>query len=69
MSKEHSGFIINFLVRAVVGIGIIFFVNQYLDYRNISVSVGINGISFLTSGLLGMPGIALLYGILFYQIL
>lgn len=69
MSKEHSGFIINFLVRAVVGIGITFFVNQYLDYRNISVSVGINGISFLTSGLLGMPGIALLYGILFYQIL
>lgn len=69
MSKEHSGFIINFLIRAVVGIGIIFFVNQYLDYRNISVSVGINGISFLTSGLLGMPGIALLYGILFYQIL
>ena len=69
MSKEHSGFIINFLVRAVVGIGIIFFVNQYLDYRNISVSVGINGISFLKSGLLGMPGIALLYGILFYQIL
>ena len=67
MSKEHSGFIINFLIRAVVGIGIIFFVNQYLDYRNISVSVGINGI--LTSGLLGMPGIALLYGILFYQIL
>ena len=69
MSKEHSGFIINFLIRAVVGIGIIFFVNQYLDYRNISVSVGINGISFLTSGLLGMPGIALLYGILFYQTL
>lgn len=69
MSEKRTGFILNFIIRAVIGLGIIFFVNEYLSYRNISISVGMNGISFLTSGFLGIPGVALLYGILFYQIL
>ena len=49
--------------------GLIFFINQYLEYKGISLSVGLNGISFLTSGLLGIPGVAMLYGILAYKIL
>lgn len=61
--------IANFIVRAVLGMGIIFTVNEFLDYRNIPISVGINVLSFLTSGTLGIPGIVLLYGIMFYQIL
>ncbi len=69
MEKKSGGFIINFLIRAVIGLGIIFFVNKYLDYRNISVAVGMNGISFLTTGCLGIPGVLLLYGILFYSLL
>lgn len=69
MEKNHGGMVINFIIRAVVGMGFIFFVNKYLDYRNIPVSVGINGASFLTTGFLGIPGILLLYGILFYKIL
>jgi len=69
MEKKHGGFILNFFVRAILGLGMIFFVNEYLDYRNIPVSVGMNGISFLTSGLLGIPGVGLLYGILFYRFL
>lgn len=69
MGKKFIGCAVNFLVRAIIGLGIIFFVNKYLDYHNINVSVGLNEISFLTSGFLGIPGVFLLYGILFYGIL
>lgn len=69
MEKKHGGVVINFIIRAVVGIGLIFFVNKYFDYRNIPVSVGMNEISFLTTGFLGIPGVLLLYGILFYRTL
>lgn len=51
--EPKTSFLINFIVRAVVGMGLIFFVNQYLEYRGISLRVGLNGISFLTSGILG----------------
>lgn len=69
MEEKHTGIFLNFIIRAVIGMGVIFFVNKYLDYRDISAAVGMNGISFLTSGILGIPGVALLYGILFYKIL
>lgn len=44
-----------------------FLVNQWMDYRNIPVSVGLNVLSFFVSGCLGIPGVAMLYGIMFYQ--
>lgn len=69
MSEERTSVILNFIIRAVIGMGLIFFINKYLSSRAISVAVGLNGLSFLTSGILGIPGVALLYGILFYQIL
>ena len=69
MEKKKSSIITRFIVRAIVGLAIIFLANQFLDYRNIPVSVGINLISFLTSGTLGIPGVFLLYGIMFYQIM
>ena len=58
---------INFIVRALTGMGSIFLVNQWMDYRNIPVSVGLNVLSFFVSGCLGIPGVAMLYGIMFYQ--
>ena len=53
--------------RALTGMGSIFLVNQWMDYRNIPVSVGLNVLSFFVSGCLGIPGVAMLYGIMFYQ--
>lgn len=67
MGEKGVGFMINFIVRAILGMAVIFFVNQFLEYQEISVSVGLNGLSFLTSGFLGLPGVALLYGILFWK--
>lgn len=69
MENKKTPFFINFIIRAILGMGLIFFANQYLDYRNIEVSVGLNLISFLTSGMLGIPGVGLLYGIMFYKIM
>ena len=51
------------------GTKIIFFVNEFLDGQGISACVGMNPITFLTSGSFGFPGVALLYGITFYQIM
>ena len=45
----------------------IFFVNEFLEFENISVRVGMNPLTLLTSGVLGTPGVALLYGIAFYR--
>lgn len=52
-----------FLTRAILGMLLIFCINQYLTYKGISMCVGLNEISFLTSGTLGFPGVCLLYGI------
>lgn len=65
--QKKSHIIINIIVRTVLGLGIIYFMNQYLAYRGIGVAVGMNTVTALTSGILGLPGVALLYGILFYQ--
>lgn len=69
MSEERPGMFLNFFIRALIGMAIIFFVNYFLDSQGIEASVGMNGVSFLTSGILGIPGVALLYGIVLYDIL
>lgn len=69
MGRKIEEYIVNFISRAIIGLGIIFFANQILEYQGISVSVGLNLISFLTGGILGIPGIGLLYSVLFYRIL
>lgn len=58
-----------FIVRAILGMILIYGINQYLTYKGISLSVGLNAISFLTAGTLGFPGVALLYGVMAYQFL
>ncbi len=67
MPEKRFSWVVNFLIRSVVGIAMIFFVNEFLAMQNIDVSVGINPISVVTSGALGTPGVALLYGIIFYK--
>ena len=61
--------VFRFMVRAFSGMAIVYFVNLYIGQQGMMVKVGMNPISFLTSGILGLPGLAMLYGISFYQIL
>lgn len=62
--KQKMGFIINFISRAIVGTAAIYFINILCSNQNISLYVGINPLSVLTSGSLGFYGVALLYGII-----
>ena len=66
---EKNYFWVNFIVRAILGMGIIFFANEFLTQKEIAVEVGFNAISFLVSGCLGLPGVAMLYGIVAMPIL
>lgn len=69
MAEKGVRIAVNFFVRIIVGIALVFFVNEFMSSQGISVQVGINPITVLTSGILGVPGVALLYGISFYGIL
>lgn len=61
--------LVNFILRAVMGTIGIFCMNYLLATQQISVAVGINPLTILTSGLLGFPGVAVLYGIHFFKML
>ena len=61
--------LVNFILRAVMGTVGIYCINYVLAMQQISVAVGINPFTILTSGILGFPGIAVLYGIHFFKIL
>ena len=57
MKEKGIEIIINFIVRAVLGAAVIFFVNQFLDSQKIPVAVGLNPFTVLTGGILGLPGL------------
>ena len=69
MGNKALSAVVKFFVRAVVGMALIFFINQYVLPPDSSINVGMNAVSFLTSGSLGIPGVGLVYGIMWYQIL
>lgn len=62
-------FIINLVLRSVLGTIAIYFINGLLTWGGIAVMVGINPVTVLTSGILGFPGVILLFGIGFYKLL
>lgn len=67
--KNRAEAMLNFLVRAVFGLLAVYGINFILKGQGIAGGVGINPVSFLTAGLLGLPGVALLYGVSFYLML
>ena len=60
-------FFIHFMIRSIIGMGTIFLVNEFLSAYEIEQMVGVNLISFLTSGILGIPGIAIFMEFYFYR--
>lgn len=67
--KNGSNFLIGVLLRACMGLFIIYFVNMYLESQGIQGQVGLNGVSAVTTATLGLPGVGLLYGVTFFQML
>lgn len=69
MGNRISSAVINFFIRAVIGMALIFLINTCVLPADSSINVGLNAVSFLAAGSLGIPGVCLLYGIVCYQIL
>ena len=61
--------LVNFILRAVMGTIGIYFLNYLFAWRHIAIAVGINPLTILTSGFLGFPGVMVLYGIHFFKML
>ena len=61
--------ILNFALRIVYGAIGIQTVNMLLAFGGISISVGLNLVSLLTVGFLGISGLGLLFGITAYGLL
>jgi len=66
--KRRGSWQINFIVRALTGMGSIFLVNQWMDYRNIPVSVGLNVLSFLCPDVLEFRELPCFMGLCFISL-
>lgn len=58
--------IVNFALRACLGTAGIYLLDFLLKSQGFAINVGVNGITILTNGLLGLPGFMLLYGLAIY---
>lgn len=61
--------IANFLLRACVGTAGIYLLDFLLGLGGYHISVGVNVVTILSNGLLGLPGFVLLYGLAFYYLI
>lgn len=60
---------LNVVMRSIIGMITIYFTNMALGAVGIYLGVGINALTILTSGILGIPGLLALYGIGIYRML
>ena len=64
--KQRFDLIVNFALRIVAGLLGIYILNIVLGNFSIDMTVGLNGLTALTVGLLGLPGFVLLYALSAY---
>ena len=67
--RKKMEWLLNVFMRSVLGTIAIYFINAALAGAGIDLGIGINALTVLTSGILGFPGLAVLYGIGIYKIL
>ena len=67
--RTKMEWMLNIVMRSILGTVAIYFINTVLTAVGISLGVGINALTILTSGILGIPGLLALYGIGIYQLL
>lgn len=68
MLRKHVEIIINFVLRGILGLLLIYFGNYFLAQRIPELALGYNLPNFLASGFLGVPGVMMLYGVRFYML-
>lgn len=67
--RSRAELILNFVLRGISGMLMIYFLNFFLARSMSDMEVGYNLATFLTSAILGFPGVAVLFGINFYMIM
>jgi inhibitor of the pro-sigma K processing machinery len=64
--RKRPDWIVDFALRACIGTAGIYMLDFLLSSKGYTINVGVNGATFLTNGLLGLPGFILLYGLAAY---
>jgi inhibitor of the pro-sigma K processing machinery len=64
--KKRFDLLVNFGLRIMAGLLGIYILNTVIQGFGIDLSVGMNAITTLVIGVLGIPGFVLLYGLAFY---
>lgn len=67
--RKKTEWLMNVVMRSVLGTIAIYFVNLALDSVGISLGVGVNVVTIAISGILGFPGLVVLYCIGIYRLL
>lgn len=67
--RSRMEWLLNVFMRSILGTVTMYFVNSTLANVGISLGVGINAVTVLTSGILGLPGLLALYGLGIYKLL
>lgn len=67
--RRRKEWLINIIFRAVIGTAAIFFINGFAVSQGIFIAIGVNPLTVLTTGILGFPGLIMLYAINLYKFL
>ena len=68
LGKKAEWFL-NLVLRSVFEVIFMYFINWGIEILGFTVAVGINAATVLTVGILGFPGILVLYGLAVYHML
>ena len=66
---KKGGVVFKPVLRSVFGVIFMYFLNWGIEILGFTVAVGINAATALTVGILGFPGILVLYGLAVYHML
>lgn len=66
---KKAEWLLNLVLRSVFGVIFMYFINWGIEILGFTVAVGINAATVLTVGILGFPGILVLYGLAVYHML
>ena len=61
--KRVLEIMLDFIMRGIIGTCLICMINTLTGAYGIDMAVGINEVTLLIAGLLGLPGVIFLYGI------
>lgn len=64
--KTHTKWLATVCIRVVAGIIVILLLNTIFGLVHIQCQVGINALTVSTVGLLGVPGLILIYGAVYF---